>query len=229
MSKFSFVTDQDISNCIEKVIIIARKSSLNAESFLDQNTLDPFSALFESLAQGIDLEHWKQHEKNRQTQKSIQNAIGEFHQSLLGCFKNWNNPGKGGSFDLENTNSKIIAEIKNKHNTMNSSSSMATYKKLSDHLKYDKKDYTAYLVQIVPSKSADYNQPWSPNLATEKLREDIRKIDGESFYDLASGEKDTLQRIYEYLPEVICKILKTKEPSKETINQFQELFKSIYK
>jgi hypothetical protein len=72
---------------------------------------------------------------------------------------------------------------------MNSSSSDNTYKKLADHLKYDKKGYTAYLVQIVPRTAVNYNAMWSPNIKTLALREDIRRIDGESFYDLASGEQ----------------------------------------
>lgn len=229
MSKFSFIDDLILRESVAKLIEAATQASLKAEEDLEKNTLDPFSALFEAMAQKLSLDEWKSQEKNRQIQKSIQNAIGEFHQHILGSFRNWSNPGKGGSFDVENEQSKIIAEVKNKHNTMNSSSALATYRKLSEHLKYDKKGYTAFLVQIVPYKPADYNEPWSPNLATEMLREDIRRIDGESFYDLASGEKDTLLRIYTVLPDVISEILGDNAPSNEYVEEFLNLFRLVYK
>ena len=47
----------------------------------------------------------------------MSNAIGTFHQSVLGSVEGWLNHDTG--YDLENPSRKLIAEIKNKHNTMN--------------------------------------------------------------------------------------------------------------
>ena len=229
MSYFQFISDEDLIEAITHVVKAAEQASLRAETELEKNVLDPFAAIFSLTFNDISLTDWNMLEKERQAQKSIQNAIGEFHQNLLGSFKGWHNAGRGGSVDLINNDLKIIAEVKNKHNTMNSSSAAETYKKLANHLKYDRKGYTAYLVQIIPKTAADYNIAWSPNLTTTALREDIRRIDGESFYDLASGEKDTLLRIYKKIPTIVADILNKKLASDELSEECLQLFQRVYK
>lgn len=229
MPYFKFVSDKDLTHSVSIVLDAAKRASAKTELDFEKNVLDPFAALFALTYNNISLEEWNMSEKERQAQKSIQNSIGEFHQSLLGCFKGWENTGRGGSVDLVNASKKIIAEVKNKHNTMNSSSSDNTYKKLADHLKYDKKGYTAYLVQVVPKTATDYNTMWSPNVKTLAMREDIRRIDGESFYDLASGEKDTLNRIFSVMPEIIAKVLGVNVLNDKIITEAQALFARVYK
>ncbi len=46
-----------------------------------------------------------------------QSAIGRFHQGVLGGVHGFKNHDAG--YDIENKQRKIIAEIKNKYNTMN--------------------------------------------------------------------------------------------------------------
>jgi hypothetical protein len=229
MSYFNFVSDEDLTVCVVKVIDAAKRAVEKADSDFEGNVLDPFAALFSVTYNDLKLDDWNGLERERQSQKSIQNAIGDFHQSLLGKFKGWENSGRGGSFDVSNEEKLIIAEIKNKHNTLNSGGAFEVYAKLADHLKYDKKGFTAYLVQIIPKNGKDYNVKWSPNLKTTALREDIRKIDGESFYDLASGEKDTLSRIFAILPEIIAKELNKKVLGKDTFEECMKLFATVYK
>ncbi len=228
MPLFTFISDEDLLMCVQKVIEAADRAAARAESDFEKNVLDPFAALFAVTHSDIELSEWSDLEKERQIQKSIQNSIGEFHQNLLGSFNGWTNPGRGGSVDLVNEQRKIIAEVKNKHNTLNSGGSNDTYLKLANHLKFDRKGYTAYLVQIVPRHAADYDAPWSPNIKTLALREDLRKIDGESFYDLASGEKDTLARIFDTIPFIVGKI-KNKSFSDSAIKDCKKLFERTYK
>ncbi len=229
MSYFNFIDDNDLFEVVEQVVSKAKAATQRTEDEMEKNTLDPFAAVFTMAYNELSLEDWNELEKERQAQKSIQNAIGEFHQNLLGKFHGWENPGRGGSVDLINQDLRIIAEVKNKYNTMNSSSAAETYMKLANHLRYDRKGYTAYLVQIVPKNPADYDVAWSPNLTTTALREDIRRIDGESFYDLASGEKDTLLRLYGILPEVIAQITQKSALDRQQIEACVTLFKTVYK
>lgn len=229
MPRFNFITDEDLTEAVSKVLAKAERAARKADEEFEKNVLDPFAALFSLTYNDITLEEWNEQERERQTQKSIQNAIGEFHQDLLGRFNGWQDPGRGGSVDLVNDELKIIAEIKNKHNTMNSSSATETYHKLANHLRYDRKGYTAYLVQIIPKSARDYNVAWSPNLATIALREDIRRIDGESFYDLASGEKGTLERIYKALPEIVASVLNKPSIDPTILEQCNKLFLRVYK
>ena len=229
MAYFTFIDDDALLQAVSQVLRAADRATGKVESDLEKNVLDPFAALFSVTYNEITLRDWAVLEKERQVQKSIQNAIGEFHQNILGSFHGWQNPGRGGSFDLINDEKMIVAEIKNKHNTMNSSSAEQTYNKLAGHLKYGKKNYIAYLVQVVPQHAKDYDVPWSPNQTTLALREDIRRIDGESFYDLASGEKNTLQRIYESLPELISHISGKNQIDDTTARELSGLFERIYK
>lgn len=229
MPYFNFISDEELISSVSIVLNAAQNAAEKAEEDFEKNVLDPFAALFSVTYNGINLEAWNELEAERQSQKSIQNSIGAFHQNLLGCFKGWKNAGRGGSVDLINEDRRIIAEIKNKHNTMNSGAANDTYAKLANHLKYDRKNFTAYLVQIVPKNSSDYDIPWSPNISTLAVREDIRRIDGESFYDLASGEKDTLERIFDVMPKIITDLLKKERVDPGIIQQCKELFTKVYK
>jgi hypothetical protein len=229
MAYFKFITDEDFEEVIATVVTTATRASKKASDELSKNVLDPFAAMFSMAFNEIGLTEWQTLEKERQSQKSIQNAIGEFHQNLLGKFIGWENLGRGGSVDILCKDKRLIAEVKNKYNTMNSSAAAETYNKLANHLKYDRKGYTAYLVQVVPQTAKDYDTPWSPNHKTMALRDDIRRIDGESFYDLASGEHDTLQRIYERVPTVIAKLLQRPSFNTNILDDCRKIFTDVYK
>lgn len=47
---------------------------------LYKNTLDCFSAAIDSVVQGISLDQWLVQERERQIQKTKQNAIGALHE-----------------------------------------------------------------------------------------------------------------------------------------------------
>ena len=88
-----------------------------------------------------------------------------FHQNIIGEMPGWENLKVGKSIDLRNREKKIIAEIKNKYNTMNSSSALAIYDKLQRHLDYDEsyKGFTAYCVVIIPKSPRSLNITFHPS------------------------------------------------------------------
>lgn len=225
MAYLSFVSDDDLISHVKEVLTKVQTAEATAEQKLYNNIIDPFSALFDAMNQNITLEEWLGQEKTRQVQKTLQNALGDFHQKVLGSIAGWVDAGRGGSFDIKNDNLKIIAEVKNKHNTMNSSSSEATYQKLVNHLRYAEKGYVAYVVFIVPRSWRPLDTPWSPNLQISKLRDDIRQIDGASFYELASGERHALRSLYATLPQVIRDI--SGRPTGHS-EPFVKLFDQVY-
>jgi len=55
-------------------------------------------------------------------------------------------------FDIVNINKKIFVEMKNKHNTMNSSSAQKTYINMQDVIVKDSKS-TCMLVEVIAKKS----------------------------------------------------------------------------
>lgn len=224
----SFISDKDLIEFTREVIEKSQLAADEAQDKIHSNVIDPFSALFDAARQGITVEAWLDQEAARQAQKSLQNALGKFHQQVLGAIPGWHDAGLGGSYDVGNDQKKIIAEIKNKHNTMNARSAADVYRQLQNHLQYAQKGYTAYLVEIVPSTRKPYDKPWSPNLTLSTLRDDIRKIDGRSFYDLATGKKDALEQLYQALPKVLESLIGAGVKKTSDSPLFTGLFSKAY-
>lgn len=157
---------------------------------------------------------WEISEKSRQSQKTLCNAFGNFHQNILGHVPGWINLGIGQSVDLVCEDRKIIAEIKNKYSTVTGGKLSDLYAHLDGLVmpivsKY--KDYTSYYVETIPrprkSKPQNYDVPFTPSDKTTKTRkpanELIRQIDGQSFYALVTGVPDALEQLYDAIPIVI--------------------------
>ena len=206
-----FISNEDLCNQVKRVLDVAKISSTKAEGRLFDNTIDPFSALFDALIQGISLKKWLEQEKARQTQKTLQNALGDFHQEILGSIPGWASLGTGNVFDLKNDSLKIIAEVKNKYNTTKGNHKVAIYDDLSGQLKDKYRGYVAYYVEIIPKNKLAYNKPFVPSdnrtHKRRESREDIRVIDGKSFYGLATGDSEAIKKLYNILPAVIANLL----------------------
>lgn len=67
--------------------------------------------------------------------------------------------------------------------------------------------YSAYYIEIIPKRPERYNVAFTPSDNTTGFRkaEDtlIRKIDGASFYALATGYEDALKQVYLAIPEAL--------------------------
>ena len=230
MALLSFISDEKLEEFVREVIDKVQAKADKAEVSLYKNVVDPFSSAFDASRQGITVDDWVEQEKARQAQKTLQNALGKFHQKVIGEIPGWHDAGTNGSYDVGNEGQKIIAEIKNKHNTMNSSSAPGVYQKLVGHLQYGYKGqgYTAYLITMVPKSKKRYDKPWSPQLTLHNLREDIRQIDGASFYELATGSPTALRDLYYALPIVFEKVLGSQAQAVGGTLLFAELFDRVY-
>ena len=117
MNKYvEFVSDEDFLECVRKVV----------ESYqtLDENVIDEFKTIFDVCVNQINFDEWLKFELTRQQDKTINNKIGEFHQELLGKVDGWVDLGMGDEteIDLKKEDNTVFVELKNKYNTMNSSS-----------------------------------------------------------------------------------------------------------
>ncbi len=141
----------------------------------------------------------------------MQNAIGTFHQEILGSMIGWENLDKGQVIDIRNKDKKIIAELKNKYNTTKGDHKVRVYDDLKSVLSEPEYlGYTSYLVEILPLRKAKYDKLFIPSDNTRHKKRPknnkIRVMSGQLFYDLAANEKDTLKRLYLVLPQVIERI-----------------------
>ena len=229
---------QRLKSSLSKLIINAYKGR-TGEVDLYSNTLDCFSAVVDSVILGISLEEWLKLEKQRQTQKTLQNIMGDIHQEALGSSGEWASLGVGKVVDLVNHKRKIIAEIKNKHNTTKGNHKVNVYDDLAELLpRYP--NYTGYYVEILPpARSKVYNSAFTPpdNRTKRKRPENqrIRKIDGRSFYSLVTGHDDALDQFYNALPSLVVEVLSEANligytMDRARIGEFQskEIFKKAY-
>jgi hypothetical protein len=206
----SYITDDDLYKCVKNVVDPIQKAIKEKEQTLYDNVIDPFSAIFDSIINKKSLIQWINDEKSRQIQKTLQNEIGMFHQSLVGKIDGWEDLGKGQVVDLRNKNLKIIAEIKNKFNTTKGNHKVAIYDDLENRLEGYNEKWTAYYVEIIRKSKTKYCKPFTPpdNKTGQNRKEHpkIKVIDGESFYSLATGSPTALVDLYKILPKVICDI-----------------------
>lgn len=209
----NFLADEVIEAEMTKVIGIARASLAKKRADMGKNVIDPFAAFFEMAGFSLEHEAWVKNETARQAQKSLQNHVGEFHQNILGQVMGWENLGTGNVVDLVCEEQKIIAEVKNKHNTLSGGQLSGMYESLHKlvmpkHARF--KGYTAYYVTIIPKKAQRYDQMFTPSNrelgAKCPPNENIRSIDGASFYDIVTGKKDALNQLFTALPELFSRM-----------------------
>ncbi len=223
---------------VNELVHKAKQSVYEADANLYKNKVDPFSALIDSMLQGIPLSRWMTQEKVRQSQKTLQNCIGNFHQSIIASFSGWEDLGTGNIVDIRNNERRIVAEVKNKFNTTKGNHKIQIYRDIEAILKQpEHKKFVGYYVEIIPSGrglKTIYDKPFVPSDNIVKgqranTREDIRIIDGRSFYTIVTGEEDALAELYQSLPEMIRIALGNDKLKPEHEELFVQLFEKAFK
>lgn len=232
LSKLKFIETTKLYDVVSDLIKDIKKSEVDIGERVNKNGLDVFSALFSSLTMQKSLSEWFEEEMKIKAQKSWQNSMGLFHQNILGNFTGWRDLGTGNIVDLVNDDLKIIAEIKNKHNTTKGNHKIAIYDDFKKLLNGKYKGYTAYYVEVIPRPGKRYNIEFTPSDNKISKRrpknKNIRKIDGYSFYELAAGEKDAMLKVYKELPFVIAHLLELSPALIEKDEMFMRIFNEVY-
>ncbi|MFA6551822.1 MAG: Eco47II family restriction endonuclease [Patescibacteria group bacterium] len=232
MPYLKFITDKQLISAVGKVVKIIETAEHEADNNLHKNVIDPFSALFHGATHAITYKEWIEQEKARQSQKTMQNAIGDFHQEILGAIPGWSNLGTGGGLDVVNLKMKIIAEVKNKFNTTKGNHRVEVYDAIKSKLKTETyANFTGYFVEVIPQGKKTYNKPFvPPDNKTKRRRPSnkyIRIIDGKSFYTLAAGRKYALKELFEAVSHILVDEYKFKLSKTEALQYF-ELFKMAF-
>lgn len=212
MAYLSWIGDNHLVEAVLHLMRIAEASQKLAQKKFNNNVIDPFSAVFQIAGFGISYEEWVIGEQTRQSQKTLQNHIGNFHQIVLGNVDGWENLKTGNVMDLISNRHKILAEIKNKHNTVKGSDLSGLYKSMEGAVMPKSsrfKDYTSYYVTIIPKRPERFDRAFTPSdkETGSKLPENekIRIIDGASFYGMVTGVDNALEQLFDVLPTVIKK------------------------
>ena len=211
----NFISDENFKKHIRETI---EHYGENLQAFdlkkFNGNIVDPIKLLFDKNIYGSTWEEIIRSEIFRQRDKSNNNSIGYFHQNIFRYIAGCTVPKKGwdiifqkdGGIELEGEKvKKICVEMKNKHNTMNSSSSAKTFMKRQGQLLNDK-DCACFLVEVIAKKSQ--NIPWTISLDGQRQNHKlIRRVSIDKFYKIVTGEENAFYKMCTALPAAIKEIL----------------------
>lgn len=216
----SFISEQDFTAHVRATI---RKYGDKLESFdlkrFNKNIVDPVKLIFDKTVYRASWEETISNEIFRQRDKSNNNDIGYFHQRIFQYMEYCDVPhnGEAGGWDViyKNPNGVVLpdnsvvhtvyVEMKNKHNTMNSSAAGKTFIKMQNQLLKDD-DCACFLVEAIAKKSQ--NIKWETSVDGQKVGHKlIRRVSMDQFYALVTGQEDAFYRLCMALPDVIQKVV----------------------
>jgi len=199
----SFISDSDLYNQVKETVLKYR-FDINLSAFND-NLIDPIKLTFDSKVYNKTIESIIEEEIMRQIDKSNTNQIWYFHQNIFKYLWNWWMV-PDAWYDIVNTKSKIYVEMKNKHNTMNSSSSQKTYMRMQHTILKDPKA-TCYLVEVIAKNSQ--NIDWATSLDWVHVSNPrIKRISMDKFYEIVTWEKYAFRELCVIIPKVLDDVVK---------------------
>ena len=196
-----FISDEDIFNHVKDTV--EKYRSLITLKEFQKNIIDPIKLTFDAKIYRQDWEEIIEGEVIRQLDKSNNNHIGYFHQNIFHYINGWLVPVHG--FDIINDDESVFVEMKNKHNTMNSSSSQKTYMNMQAKI-IGNPTATCMLVEVIAKRSQ--NIAWQVNVNGQNFKnEQIRRVSIDKFYEIATGQSDSFYRLCQQLPQIIDDVL----------------------
>jgi hypothetical protein len=228
--KLGFISNENIYNHV-KVTVQKYRFYIDLAKF-NKNLIDPIKLTFDAKVYNKSIDFVIESEVLRQIDKSNTNHIGYFHQNIFRYLgKGWEVPVR--DYDIINTELKYFVEMKNKHNTMNSSSAQKTYMRMQNTLLSDPES-TCMLVEVIAKKSQ--NIIWKVSLDGQTVsNERIRRVSIDKFYELVTGNKIAFKELCEKLPLIVQDVVVDNDLEAEPNSVFRELenidpnlLKSIY-
>ena len=213
-----FISEEDFKYHVKETI---RRYGEKLKPFdlakFNSNIIDPVKMIFDRAVYKKDWGELVASEIFRQRDKTNSNEIGYFHQRIFQYMKGCRVPdnGKEGGWDVIYTGgyevtpgekvNTVFVEMKNKHNTMNSSSATRTYMKMQNQLLYND-DCVCFLVEAIAKQSQDI--VWKARIDSRVMaHRRIRRVSLDKFYEIITGEPDAFYQICLALPGVIEQVM----------------------
>ena len=226
---YKYIDEKKFKKIIKKFCYSYIPELKDKENTFFRNKIDPMLSIFSMFLNDFNYDSWVSAEKTRQLQKSLENYNGNFQQDLLRSMNGWS---KMEILDAVNKEKKMIVDVKNKQYTEKGDKKVASYDSIKSCLaKKEYKGFTGYFLVMIKNVKSDLDIPFEPPDNKTKTRrpkrEDIRIIDGVTFYEKITGDKKFLYKVYQEIPIVLSEILKKEDLKKEIIED--ERFERIYK
>ena len=187
----------DESAFLEAVAVLKQhaEDALNeSETRRKRNVVDPFLSLLIASTFGVENpEELIRLQQVESAMRGMSGALGVFHQTVLASVSGWEN--HDALYDLKCPERRIVAEVKNKWNTMNAANRRQVETDLGAAIRSMRGRWTAYLVVVIPRK---------PNRYEKVLASNITEIDGASFYQLATGFPNAIHDLFDELSKKLA-------------------------
>jgi hypothetical protein len=228
--QLGFISDEAIFEHV-KATVLKYRFNIDLNKF-SANLLDPIKLTFDAKVYKKTIEDVINDEALRQIDKSNTNHIGYFHQNIFNILGNgWYCPKKG--YDVANDNLHVYVEMKNKHNTMNSSSSQKTYMRMQNTLLANAQA-SCILVEVIAQ--ASQNRVWKVTVDDQQMsNERIRRVSIDKFYGIVTGDALAFKKLCQALPIIIEDVVQSLKKNKTSNTVIQELkaidenlLKSVY-
>lgn len=211
-----FISNEIIFEHVKQTVLLYR-NSINLDQF-NQNIIDPIKLTFDSKVYGKSFEEIIESECIRQIDKTNSNHIGYFHQNLFKYVGNgWSVPIS--RFDVINEDRHIFAEIKNKHNTMNSRAADSVYMNMQNKILHDDQA-VCMLVEVIAKKSQ--NVAWNKNGLSHRQ---IRRVSIDKFYEIVFGDALAFVKLCKVLPMIIEDVIEETGKNHIQNSVYEELHK----
>lgn len=216
----NFISNENLFNHVRETVLKYR-FQIDLREF-NKNLIDPIKLTFDSKVYQKDLSSLINDEIMNQIDSSNRINIGYFHQNIFKYFGNgWSVPETG--FDVINEIQNIYVEMKNKHNTMNSSSSQKTYMNMQNKI-MQIPTAQCFLVEVIARNSQ--NTPWVISLNSNQISDErIRRVSIDKFYEIVTGEPQAFKNLCEKLPIVIDDVINSINDEIMQNSVFEELQK----
>lgn len=210
----AFISNENIFDHVKRTVQLYR-NSIDLKQF-NENIIDPIKLTFDSKVYGKSFEEIIEAECIRQIDKTNSNRIGYFHQNLFRYIgAGWIVPNVG--FDIINDTRHIYVELKNKHNTMNSSSAKSVYMNMQNKILHDDQA-VCMLVEIIATKSQ--NLPWYKDGLSHK---NIRRVSIDKFYDIVFNDNRAFYKLCQALPDILDDVISELQQGCIKNSVYQEL------
>lgn len=219
-----FITEEEFTAHVKCTIekYGDKLESIDLKRF-NKNIIDPIKLIFDNSVYRNTWQETISNEIFRQRDKSNNNDIGYFHQKIFSYFDGCTVPENGhdGGWDVIYRNPDgiilpdnsvvhtVYVEMKNKHNTMNSSSAGKTFIKMQNQLLKDD-DCACFLVEAIAKRSQ--NIKWEPTVDGHRMGHKlIRRVSIDRFYEIVTGTEDAFYLMCMELPNTIKKVVDNSE------------------
>ncbi len=193
MNSLTWIDKDKLQDIIRGTLQRAQEANSQAQARMRKNVIDPFSSLVIATTTDINTKaDLVAVQQGNSVSSGIASAIGAFHQQIPGSIKGFKNHNAG--YDLECPGRNILAEVKNKHNTMNASNHQKVVADLDTAVRQKAGNRVGYLVIIIPAKPERYK--------TKLTKREVYETDGASFYELATGSSSALHDLYDAFEDI---------------------------